>query len=285
MAPRAENDRPVGSYERAPIGQLWAGPGERMRPGLTVVRSESPLGRWIRHAWTPPAGDPLHGVVREVVHWAGEAAISRERLFPGPTVELVVHVGAPHRIVRGGRSSALPSACVSGVSTGPVTLEAPPGESTVLCIRLHPAGARSVLGRPLDELVDRTVDLRDCIGPSSRTLVDALEGRTAAEERLDRAIAWIVARWRGGGVADPAVAWVASEIERTAGTVPVTRLRERTGLSRSGFPSRSGARSGSRPSDTPVSCGFGGPWRSSTAVGRIRSRGSPSSPATTTSRT
>ena len=204
-----------------------------MRRELMVVRSDSPLGRWIRHAWKPSAGDLLCGVVREIVHWTGEAAIPRERLLPGPTVELVVHVGTPHRIVQGDRSSALPAACISGIATGPVTLEAPPGESTVLCIRLHPAGARSVLGRPLDELVDRTVDLRDCIGPSSRILVDALEGSATAEERLARAIAWILARWRACGVADQAVAWVASEIERTAGAVPVTRLQERTGLSRS----------------------------------------------------
>lgn len=210
----------------------------RSEAGAVVeARTASTFGRWIRHRWRPAAGDPLGAVVREVVHWEGRADRSRERLFPGPTIELVVHVGAPHAMVADGVRSPLPAACVSGLQDKAATIEAPAGHTSVLCVRLRPPGAYSVLALPLDAMRGHTLDLRDGVGPAADALAAACEdGRTAAE-RIRRAVGWLRARVSNSVAADPAVAWAAREIERNAGAVSVTALRSRTGLSRSHFAS------------------------------------------------
>src|SRR5690606_31412627 len=185
------------------------------------TRTASIFGRWIRHSWRPAPGDPLGTAVREIVHWGGRADRSRERLFPGPTIELVVHVGAPHAMVADGSRSPLPAACVSGLQDSAATIEAPAEHTSVLCIRLRPPGAYSVLALPLDAMRGHTLDLRDVVGRAAGALAAACEdGRTAAE-RIRRAVGWLRARVSNSVAADPAVAWAAREIERTAGAVPV----------------------------------------------------------------
>ena len=49
------------------------------------------------------------------------------------------------------------------------------------------------------------------------------------------AAAWILARVRANCAPDPAVAWMARELERRAGAVSIGRLRERTGWSKARF--------------------------------------------------
>src|SRR5690606_17844814 len=116
----------------------------RSEAGAVIeTRTASIFGRWIRHSWRPAPGDPLGTAVREIVHWGGRADRSRERLFPGPTIELVVHVGAPHAMVADGSRSPLPAACVSGLQDSAATIEAPAEHTSVLCIRLRPPGAYS----------------------------------------------------------------------------------------------------------------------------------------------
>lgn len=210
----------------------------RASAGAVVeARTASTFGRWIQHRWRPAPDDPLRAVVREIVHWDGRADRSRERLFPGPTIELVVHVGAPHALVADGVRSPLPAACVSGLQDNAATIEAPVGHTSVLCIRLRPPGAYSVLAVPLDAMRGRTLDLRDCVGRTAGALAAACEDSRTADERIRLAVGWLRARISHSVAADPAVEWATREIERNAGAVSVTALRSRTGFSRSHFAS------------------------------------------------
>ncbi|MEW5926987.1 MAG: helix-turn-helix domain-containing protein [Gemmatimonadota bacterium] len=202
---------------------------------VSELRLDGPLGCWTRHEWRPRHDSPLAPVVKLVAHWDGRATLPRERVFPDTAVELVVHMGEPHRLASPTGSTVLPAACISGISSRPATVEAPPGRARALCIRLHPAGAYALLGHPLTEISDRTVDLADCIGRAAGAVTAACEGAAGPVERIHRAVAWLSARVAGAAAADPAVAWAAGEIERRGGAITISELPARTGLSPSRF--------------------------------------------------
>jgi AraC-like DNA-binding protein len=194
------------------------------------AQHDSPLGRWTLVRWAPAH---LAGAVEGIWCFDGTLTRLRERHFPSGRLELVVHLGPVYREVRdGGRTEPFAPVCVSGLALGPDVIEAPPGPSAVLGVRLNPAGAWAVLGRPLHELTGLTVNLEDLLGGAARALADAAAGAATPASRARAAAAWIEARLRSAPRPDAAVAWVAGEIERLGGTVPIGRLRERTGWSK-----------------------------------------------------
>src|SRR5690606_15034749 len=83
--------------------------------------------------------------------------------------------------VRDGRVERFAPACISGLMLRPNVIEAPPGPSVVLGVRLLPAGAYTLLGAPVHELTGATVDLADVVGRAAAELVE----RCAAAERGD----------------------------------------------------------------------------------------------------
>lgn len=80
---------------------------------------------------------------------------------------------------------------------------------------LRPAGAHALLACDLSELGDVLADARDVLG------------RATTAELAERC-----AERRGARARDPAIAWVAAEIERRGGDVRVGALREERGLSK-----------------------------------------------------
>jgi len=119
------------------------------------------------------------------------------------------------------------------MTLAPDVIEAPPEPSAVLGMQLLPAGAFRVLGRPLHDLTGITVDLRDVAGSAADALIERCAEGRAPRARLGVAVAWLRERLARHGEPDPAVAWMAGEIERRAGAVSITRLRARTGWSKS----------------------------------------------------
>jgi AraC-like DNA-binding protein len=204
---------------------------------LAEERIESALGSWTRHTWTPDRRHPLATIVRTIIHWDGSASLSRERLFPDASVELVVHLGEPHRLVTSRGLRPLPVTCISGIQSKPAVLEAPGGRACTMCIRLHPTGAYALLGQPVAAIHDLTVDLRDCIGRSAAALTEEVERASTPMERTRRAIAWLLRRVADAPGADPRVAWAAGAIECSAGAVSITALRTRVGIGASRFAS------------------------------------------------
>lgn len=110
-----------------------------------VGRHRSPLGSWTLARWTPP---DLAGLVEGVWCFEGTLELLRERHFPLGTLELIVHLGPVYGHVEGTRVQPFPRSCFSGLLLGPDVIEAPPGSSSVLGIRLRPAGAYRLLQRP-----------------------------------------------------------------------------------------------------------------------------------------
>ncbi len=78
-----------------------------------------------------------------------------------------------------------------------------------------------------------TIDLQDLAGRAAEELIERCHGASSGEERLRQAVTWVserVARSRQS--VDPAIAWVAGQIERREGAVTISALREQAGLSK-----------------------------------------------------
>lgn|SRR6185295_5911533 len=189
---------------------------------------DSSLGRWTHSEWQPAH---LAGLVENISYFEGEPAHPRERAFPNGRLELIVHLGERYRAVEPGGAEAFPVACFSGLMSSAIVVEAPPGGSRVLGMRLHPAGAFALLGRPLSDLAGITVDLRDLVGRAADELVERCHEAASAEERLQVTARWVAELVARSRPAEPAISWTAARIEQAGGAVSIGRLRERTGLS------------------------------------------------------
>src|SRR5690242_11033696 len=118
----------------------------------------------------------------------------RERLFPAPTIELVVNLGAPMRVLEGRGTETLRGAVTSGLATAPQMLGHPPVHAAI-GVRLHPLTARAVLARPLHELTDCFVTLEEACGRAEAdALVDACHAARGAEARMRVATEWVARR-------------------------------------------------------------------------------------------
>lgn len=200
---------------------------------LSTLHHDSPLGRWTHSVYRP---SHLAGLVESVGHFEGFTTHRRERTFPNGLVELIVHLGERYRVIEreieGERTELCAAACLGGLYTGPLVVEAPPCPTTVLSVRLHPAGAFALLGRPLSELSGMTIDFRDLVGPASEELAERCHQASTAAERLQIAAGWVASRIARSPGVDPAIAWTAAQIERRGGAVVIAELRERTGLTK-----------------------------------------------------
>lgn len=196
---------------------------------IEVQSHDSSLGRWRFARWSPP---PLASVVSTIWYFEGTLAYLRERHFPDGLIDLVVHLGPVYRQVEGDRSEPFNRTCVAGLQLGTDVIEAPPGPSAVLGMELRPVGAFCVLGRPLHELTGQTVNLEDIAAGAATELAELCAAAATPEERLSVAACWIDARVRSGPAPARAVAWMARELERRNGIVPIGMLQARTGWSR-----------------------------------------------------
>jgi AraC-like DNA-binding protein len=195
---------------------------------ISIEHHDSELGRWLLARSAPP---DLVGVVAEIWYFEGSLTHLRERHFPTGRAEIIVHLGAVYRHVEGARSEPFPLVCASGLLVGPDLIEAPPGWSAVLGIRLHPLGAFAVLGHTLEPLTGITVDLEDLAHGEARRLVDGCAAAHTPAGRIRAAADWTANRLRSGPRRDAAVSWAVSTIERRAGALSIGGLAERTGWS------------------------------------------------------
>ncbi len=190
---------------------------------------ESPLGRTTMSMCRPAR---LAGFVDHIWHSDGVIMDRRERILPDGTLGLVLALGAEHRRVdarTGART--IPAVSVAGLWTRPFVLEHSATCDTIGIV-LRPAGAYALLARDLSELSDVMIAGDDLLGAAATELAERCADTPAVRDRFALVQAWITARLAGSRVPDPAIAWIAAEIERHGGDVRVGDLREETGLSK-----------------------------------------------------
>jgi methylphosphotriester-DNA--protein-cysteine methyltransferase len=198
-----------------------------MEPRTIVShRIDSPLGCWTQTEWRPAH---LAGIAEGLWHFDGWITYLRERVFPNGLLELIVHLDERYRLIEEKGAEVCPTVCVSGLYTTPFVVEAPPRPCRVLGVRLTPVGAYALLGCPLSEMNGLSLDLEDVVGRAGAELAERCHAAATAEECLRITAAWIAERVACAPRVDPAVAWIAAEIERSGGAVSIAALRERTG--------------------------------------------------------
>jgi AraC-like DNA-binding protein len=162
--------------------------------------------------------------------WYSEGAMDRlrERLLPSPTIELVINLGPPIRVLEGRGTEILRGAVTGGLATAPQMLGHPPVHAAI-GIRLHPLAARAVLARPLHELAEHFVTLDEILPRSEAdALVDACHAATGGEARMRVLVGWVERRL-ARTTPDPIVAFTARALERSHGAASIASLRTHSG--------------------------------------------------------
>jgi AraC-like DNA-binding protein len=189
--------------------------------------SHTPLGPMTVSIWRPPR---FAGLVSHLWHCDGPLVDRRERVLPNGRFELVLALGDRHHRVDDARTSPLPAASFGGMRTRPLVLDHP-GRCDTLGIVLTPAGAYGLLARPLCETDGATLDARDLIRETDVLASRCAEGGTPAD-RFAVVARWLANRFARGKAPDPAIAWMAAQIERGGSELRVGALRKETGLSK-----------------------------------------------------
>ena len=172
------------------------------------------------------------GVIESIWHFEGSAPHARERHLPNGLIELVIQLGPTFDFIKGATRKHCPTTCLTGLQTGPTIIESPPGRVCVLGVRLRPAGAYAVLGKPLYDTSERIVDLEDLIGHAASDVAERCSVASDAEARVRCAARWIADRIARSPGMDARVAWAAACIDDSHGTASIGRLEHRTGLSK-----------------------------------------------------
>ena len=190
--------------------------------------SETPLGRTTISICRPA---PLTRILDHLWHCDGVIADRRERVLPDGTFELVLALGPRHRIVDDGGTVLLPATVFRGLRSQPYVLDHPDRCDT-LGIVLTPTGAYALLARPLCEVGERLLDVRDLIGGDADELAERCAGTRRVADRFALVVRWMTTRLARSKAPDPAIAWMAAQIERGGSEQRVGMLRKETGLSK-----------------------------------------------------
>ena len=193
----------------------------------TIVH-ESALGRWLFSEWQPAH---LASFVERIWYCDGVVEFPRKRLFPTGTLELIVNLGAPIRIVEGAGPPQIRTFTFSGLQTRPMVIEME-RHQRALGIRLRPAGAFALLGIPLREVSGLTVELDALVGRTAAELGERCQQAPSAEECLRVAAGWVHRRVASAHGIEAAIAWTVARLEQSGGTVPIAWLRDQTGLTK-----------------------------------------------------
>jgi AraC-like DNA-binding protein len=200
---------------------------------VTVVRHDSPLGRWEMASRDP---DPrLRGYMGAYTGYVEQTpGPLRRREVPSTHVTLILSFG-PAIEVGGPGAACAPAdrrtSFVAGLHDAPVLTEHA-GRQHGIEVRLAPLAAGRLLGVPMDALANQVVVLEDLLGREAERLVEALYGAPGWAARfalLDRAIA---AGLQAGRPPSPGVAWAWGRLRDTHGAVPIGALAGELGWSR-----------------------------------------------------
>jgi AraC-like DNA-binding protein len=170
---------------------------------------------------TAEADPRLRPLLRRGYVRYSQPATARERWLatPTPTVTLILNLGPAW----GGR----PRCFAAGLADTHELIDAP-GPVECVDLKLTPLGAYRLLGAPMHELTNRTVDLADLL-PGAADLADRLAESPDRRAVLD---AFLLRRADQGPRPAAEVEWAVHRLAETAGAVPVGALAGEVGWSR-----------------------------------------------------
>jgi len=153
----------------------------------------------------------------------------RLREVPYPGIPLILGLGGPWTVEDPDGRADLHDCFVAGLHTRPALVSGP---SAWACIelRLSPLGAHRLLGLPMHELANRTIELDDVL-PASGELTDRLRETSSWAERFDLVEAFLTRRLVHSRPLSPGVEWSWHHLRRTYGRVPIGHLADELGWS------------------------------------------------------
>jgi AraC-like DNA-binding protein len=204
--------------------------------GVQTTTADSFLGTWTSARWIPLPGEPLCGLIDSIWYFDGRTTYARERVFPDGLAELIVHLDDVYRDPEA-QWAPFPVICVNGVRTRAAVVQGPGKRCRVVGLRFTPRGAFEAMARPISDLLDVTIDVRNALGIDADVLQDACAraARHGPGAVIGAARGWVTRRMERAISPDPVTSWTADVIRAQRGDVMLERLRARTSLSRSRF--------------------------------------------------
>jgi AraC-like DNA-binding protein len=159
---------------------------------MLIAMEEAPYREW-------PASAPLQHCVRCVwVYAPASCDTAPQRIPPDGCPEFVIHLGAPHERIEAGGAVPHPRLLFAGQITRPLMVRAT-GPGAVLAVRFQPDGARGFIGRPMNEVTDRQIDMAGV--PGVRRLYRDLCALADWDARIEAVQHFVAAVCAGHGYA------------------------------------------------------------------------------------
>lgn len=197
---------------------------------MRVERRETATSLWeVARRDPPPQLRPcLFGGAEGWAQTSGAAPHLREVPFPG--IPLILNLGAPWEIDDAGLGSTQRlQSFVAGLSTSSTLVR---GAAAWACLelRLTPLGAYRLLGLPMSDLANRTVDLEEVL-PETRELAERLHDARGWSERFDLVDVFLTRRLGASPPVDPRIEWSWHHLHRTRGRASIGDIAEELGWS------------------------------------------------------
>lgn len=195
--------------------------------------------------WELARREPNPFLARSVRGYTGYVERSarplRRREVPHGGVVLILSFGDPIDVVTANGSPPRPQrlrSFVAGLHDAPVVTQYE-GRQHGVQIDLTPQGAYRLLGVPLREFANRSVELDALRGGEVERLIDQLASEPAGWEARFEIVDRALGEWLAEGPdPDRPVAWAWHQLERSHGSVAVADLADEIGWSRRHFASR-----------------------------------------------
>lgn len=196
-----------------------------------MLRVSSTEGSLSAHLTPPPA---VARYLQAIWYSEGLLLASRERVLPTGLIDVVANLGAPMQLVEGRGMPLITGACCSGMLVHPEVI-AHPATHRAVGLRLHPLGARLVLGLPLAAFSGTLTSLPDLLGPPGASLADRCARARSPAEALQAALAWVEERLARALPPDAIAPWAIGRIDRAGEGLSLPDLVRRSGLSERRF--------------------------------------------------
>ncbi|KIF01854.1 transcriptional regulator [Streptomyces sp. RSD-27] len=184
---------------------------------------------------------PLHPALRPYlcgrIGYSHLAPPYQVRMVPTGHVVLAFSLAEPFSQVRRlgmpGPGTGRIGSVVVGMEDRPAWCAHPGGRQEAIRLEFTPLGAYRLLALPMRELTNRVVELDDVLGPRAGVLVERLVAARGWAARFDLLDAVLLARLGRGPEPAPEVERAWSLLTGSDGAVPIARLADEVGWSRS----------------------------------------------------
>jgi AraC-like DNA-binding protein len=192
-------------------------------------RHETDEGHWevTRREPQPQLRPYLLGTPEGWTQLRGEPSPKRQVPFPG--VPVIFNLGTHWEIEDPNAPPERRDSFVAGMHAAPTIVRGAPSWACIE-LRLTPLGAHRILGVPMHELANRSVDLVD-LRPDADELTTRLREANSWALRFDLVEAFLGRRLDDSPPASLGVEWSWHQLRRTGGRAPISELAAELGWS------------------------------------------------------